>query len=152
MRLRAAALALMLTGCAHVERPACPASPADVAAIESVIRAFFDAAGKGDAAAFRRVTTDSFYAFEVGRRLEETALVDLVRDSHARGVQLNWNIGPIDARVDCNIAWAAWENVGSAGVPPKVEPVRWLESAALIREEGLWKIDFFQSMRAAPGR
>jgi hypothetical protein len=30
-----------------------------------------------------------------------------------------------------------------------VKPVRWLESAVLVRRTGQWKVDFFHSQRAA---
>ena len=64
------------------------------------------------------------------------------------GVEINWNLGPMDTKVRCDVAWSQWENTGSAGTPPKVNPVSWLESAVLVHEGGRWKIDFFHSQRA----
>jgi len=95
------------------------------------------------------VTTSSFYSFDGGKRYLGTELVDVVRDAQARGVQLNWSVGALDTDRGCDVAWSAWENVGSAGVPPDVKSVRWLESAVLVRQDGGWKIDFFHSQRAA---
>jgi hypothetical protein len=117
--------------------------------IDATVRQFFQALRTEDNAAFERVTTTSFYSFDVGKRFSGTELLNLVRDAHARGVQLNWSIGPLDTKVGCNMAWAAWENVGSAGIPPNVRPVRWLESAVLVPQSGVWKIEFFHSTRAA---
>lgn len=143
------AAAIVLTGCAIRDRSDC-AAPTDAhREIELTVHALFDALRRDDAAAFQRVTTASFYSFDAGKRFIGTELLDFVRDAHARGVQLNWSIGPIDTKLRCNVAWSAWENVGSAGVPPNVRPVRWLESAVLIRQDGAWKIDFFHSQRAA---
>lgn len=110
---------------------------------------FYDALREDDPAAFRRVTTASFRAFDVGKRFAGTELVDNVREAHARGVELNWSIGPLDSKVRCDVAWSAWENVGSARIPPNVRPVRWLESAVLVHRDGGWKIDFFHAQRAA---
>ena len=141
--------ALMLTGCTHGRQASCPVAPEASAEIERTVHAFFDALRKEDKVAFQRLTTTSFYSFDVGKRFAGTELVDVVRVAHARGVQLNWSIGPIDTKLRCDVAWSAWENVGSAGVPPDLRPVRWLESAVLVQQEGSWKIDFFHSQRAA---
>jgi hypothetical protein len=146
----AAASALLLAGCAHLNQPACAPSSGLDASIERTVHAFFDALRREDMAAFRQLTTSSFYSFDVGKRYAGTELVDVVKDAHRRGVQLHWSIGEMDTNVACNVAWSAWENVGSAGIPPDVKPVRWLESAVLVRENGSWKVDFFHSQRAAP--
>ena len=140
--------ALALSGCAHGAAPKCPASPGAEAEIEQAVHAFYDALRADDAAAFRRVTTARFYSFDGGNRYDGTALVDLVRDARAKGTQLNWSVGPLDTQRRCDIAWTAWENVGSAGTPPDIKPVRWLESAVLVHQDGQWKIDFFHSHRA----
>ena len=145
----ALAAAIMLMGCAPARASNCPASSRSDGQIALTVAAFYDALRTEDKAAFQRVTTKNFYAFDGGGRYRGTALVDLVRAAHAEGVQLNWSIGPLDTKLRCDVAWSAWENVGSAGIPPVVKPVRWLESAVLIRQEGRWKIDFFHSQRAA---
>ena len=150
--MRASAIAILaawltLTGCAHQRGEACGTAN-DTAAIEQTIRDFFDAAKREDDAAFRRVTTNNFYSFDAGKRFDGASLVDAIRMAHARGVQIDWNIGTVDTHVGCGMAWSAWENRGRAGVPPKLAPVRWLESAVLVREGGRWKIDFFHSARA----
>ena len=139
----------MLAGCTHFNQPACAPSSKTDAGIERTVHAFFDTLRKEDKAAFQRLTTSSFTSFDVGKRYVGTELVDVVRDAHARGVQLNWSVGQLDTKVGCDVAWSAWENVGSAGVPPDVKPVRWLESAVLVRQNGEWKVDFFHSQRAA---
>jgi hypothetical protein len=143
------ATALVLTGCTHARQPNCHAPVNARAEIDRTIHDFFDALRKDDEASFKRLTTDSFYSFDGGKRFEGTELVDEVRNAHAQGVQINWSIGPIDTKLSCDVAWSAWENVGSAGIPPDLQPVRWLESAVIVRENGSWKIDFFHSQRAA---
>lgn len=140
--------AIIHTGCAHARESSCAPSPGASDEIERTVHAFFHALRKEDKVAFQRLTTTSFYSFDVGKRFAGTKLVDVVRDAHARGVQLNWTIGPLDTQLRCGVAWSAWENVGSAGIPPDVRPVRWLESAVLVRQDGNWKIDFFHSQRA----
>lgn len=145
----ALAAAVLLTACTHGPQWNCPAPRAAKGEIERTVNAFFDALRKDDKVAFQRLTTASFYSFDVGKRFAGTELADVVRDAHARGVQLNWSIGPLDTKLRCGVAWSAWENVGSAGIPPDLRPVRWLESAVLVRQDGTWKVDFFHSQRAA---
>lgn len=142
------ATTLALTGCAHARQPNCPAPVTAKVEIDQTINDFFDALRKDDEASFKRLTTETFYSFDGGKRFDGTELVDVVRDAHAQGVQINWSIGPIDTKLSCDAAWSAWENVGSAGIPPDLRPVRWLESAVIVRENGSWKIDFFHSHRA----
>ena len=145
----ALAVAIMVTGSAHARVPGCTASSRSKGEIELTIKAFFDALRTEDRAAFERVTTRSFDSLDGGARYAGTALLGVVREAHAKGVQLNWSIGPLDTKLRCDVAWSDWENVGSAGIPPAVKPVRWLESAVLVRQDGNWKIDFFHSQRAA---
>lgn len=144
-----ATAAALLTGSAQAREARCSATPGARGEVERTIHAFFDALRKDDAVAFRRLTTASFYSFDAGKRFAGAELVDVVRDAHTKGVQLNWSIGPLDTKLRCDVAWAAWENVGSAGIPPDLRPLRWLESAVLIHQDGNWKIDFFHSQRAA---
>ena len=88
----ALAAAIMLTGCTHGRQSNCPTSPQVSGEIEQTVHAFFDALRKEDKVAFQRLTTTSFYSFDGGERFPGTELVDVVRDAHARGVQLNWSI------------------------------------------------------------
>jgi hypothetical protein len=142
------AAAITPTGYGQDERPGCAPLPQDGADVERTVQAFFDALREDDEVAFQVVTTGSFDSFDGGKRFRGTELVDVVRDAHAQGVEINWSIGQLDTKIQCDVAWSSWENDGSAGVPPDVLPIRWLESAVLVRDNGNWKIDFFHSHRA----
>ena len=126
----------------------CPDPASAPTDVEATIRAFFDALRLADQAPFRRLTTQGFYAFDVGARFPDAALAVSVRGALDRGVEIIWNLGPMDMQVRCDVAWAQWENVGSVGMPGEAAPVRWLESAVLVHEGGGWKLDFFHSQRA----
>lgn len=138
----------LLTGCVHGAALKCAQSPSDHAEIERTVHAMYDALRAGEAAAFKRVTTATFYSYDGGKRYDGAELVNVIRDAHASGTQFIWSLGPMDTKRQCDVAWLTWENVGSVGKPPEVKPVRWLESAVLVREDGRWKIDFFHSHRA----
>jgi hypothetical protein len=130
-------------------RPSC-ASPAATQEAAATIRAFFAALAVDDEASVRRLTTPNFYAFEVGKRFTGPELSKLIAETHRAGRILQWNVGPVDARVDCNMAFAAWENTGAAGTAGKMQPRNWLESALLLRQGDRWVIDVLHSTPKDP--
>ncbi len=140
---------IALTGCGQEYQSGCSPLPKDRVEVERTVQAFFDALRDNDKAAFQLVTTDSFDSFDGGERFRGVELLDELREAYAQGVELNWSVGQLDTKIQCDVAWSSWENNGSAGIPPDVSPVRWLESAVLIREGEKWKIDFFHSHRAS---
>ena len=150
--------ALMVMSCQSMEptaphRDASPGACSSDAAAEDVsvtIRSFFEALARDDHAAVGRLTTPGFYAFEVGKRYTGPELSRLIANAHQSGRVMQWNIGPIDARIDCTIAFAAWENTGAAGTAARLEPRAWLESAMLVRRDGRWVIDFLHSTPKDP--
>ena len=125
-------------------------SPASEAQVSETIRSFFAALAIDDDAWVRRLTTPDFYAFEIGKRLTGPELSKIIADAHKSGRTIQWNIGPVDAHVDCNIAFAAWENRGAAGTAAKMEPRAWLESALLLRQGDRWVIQFLHSTPKDP--
>ena len=126
------------------------ASAASTQGVSDTIRLFFSALAIDDDAAVKRHTTGSFYAFEVGKRFTGPELSKLIVDAHKSGRIMQWNIGPVHAQVDCNIAFAAWENTGAAGTAGKLESRAWLESALLLRQGDRWVIAFLHSTPKDP--
>jgi hypothetical protein len=118
--------------------------------IAGTIKSFFAALARDDDAAVRRLTTPDFYAYDVGKRFTGPELSTLIADLHRQGRVLEWNIGAVDARIDCNLAFAAWENVGASGTATEMKPRTWLESALLVRESGAWRIRFLHSTPKDP--
>jgi hypothetical protein len=98
----------------------------------------------------KRLTTPTFYAFDIGKRFTGPELSKLIADSHKAGRTIEWSIGPVDARAGCATAFAAWENTGAAGTAEKMEPRAWLESAYLVRQGDRWAIDFLHSTPKDP--
>jgi ketosteroid isomerase-like protein len=148
LALTALGPALALFSPAQAQSSNCPDPTMARAEVEQTIRDFFDALRLEDKAPFERLTTSRFYAFDVGQRFPGSTLVDVIVEALAEGVEITWELQPMDITVRCDVAWSQWENIGSAGTPPDVQPVRWLESAVLVHEDGRWKLDFFHSQRA----
>jgi len=146
--LTAAATVLLFSQGVHAKPSECPDPASARTDVEKTIAQFFDALrGEGEAS-FKSLTTANMYSFDVGERFDGAALADVIEEALAQGVEINWSLGPMDTKVRCGVAWSQWENTGSAGTPPNVRLVRWLESAVLVHEGGRWKIDFFHSQRA----
>lgn len=144
----AALLALAVPHPAQARPSECPEPAQARIDVERTIHAFFAALrGEGETP-FEDLTTPAMYSYDVGQRFDGRALADAVTKALGDGVEINWTLGPMDTKLACKVAWSAWENTGSAGVPPDVQPVRWLESAVLVHEGGRWKVDFFHSQRA----
>ena len=147
-----AVLLAATSACAHTQPVACAGTSADSEAVASTIRAYFAALAADDEAAAARLTSPSFYSFDVGKRFTGPELSRTIRQLHQQGTVLQWNIRAVDTHFDCNTAWAAWENVGAAGTAGAMKPVRWLESAMLRRHQGRWVLEFLHSTRAQEAR
>lgn len=152
VHLTSALLMGAVSACAHTAPPACPGSTADAQGVDRTIRSYFAALAADDELAAARLTSPTFYSFDVGKRFTGPELSATLKQLHQRGTVLQWNIGAIDAHFDCNTAWAAWENVGAAGTVDDLKPVKWLESAMLRRHRGQWVLEFLHSTRAQAAR
>jgi len=117
---------------------------------EHAIRSFFQAAASDDERAYLRLTSSRFYAFDAGKRFTGREFFDTVKRLHSSGIILQWNLGPIDVHMSGSAAWAAWENHGAVGKPNAMQPMSWLESAALHRSGHRWTLDFLHSNRMDP--
>ena len=118
--------------------------------IRRTIQSFFAALATDDYVAVERVTAPDFYAFEIGKRYSGKELSDLIAKSHDEGRIINWGLGPMSMHVDCSVATATWENIGSAGSAGKLQPRAWLESAVLQRHDNRWLLVFLHSTPKDP--
>ena len=147
-------MSILVVGATLAASPAnahsCRITNTDKVNVDRTIRSFYSALATDDEAAFQRTVTTDFGSVDAGERMNARELFDIVEGAHKSGRVINWTIGPVAVRGDCDMTWAAWENVGSAGVPPKMAPRRWLESAVLRRVKGEWRIEFFHSSQVRP--
>lgn len=141
-------LAISVGSAAHA---ACVERPTDKADVAAAVQGFFDALAEGEAARLAETTTADFYAFDVGKRYTGASLAAVIAEAKATAAVPVWSLQDMDVRVGCDTAWAAWINRGSVGPRDRPTPVVWLESAALRRVEGRWRVAFLHSSRAAPG-
>jgi hypothetical protein len=52
--------------------------------------------------------------------------------------------------VDCRLATITYVNEGMISHDQESKPVWWVESAALVYEGNLWRLQFFHSTRVPP--
>lgn len=140
---------LMLLVAAGVGPASATAQPcgtaADRAAVVQAVQTMFVAAAKDNITLFHSVTSPDFYAFDNGKQFHGDELMALMQQLHAQGHVFVWNITEPKVRLDCHIAGITEINVGSVDG----KPTRWLESGMLKKSDGKWRVEFFNSARAA---
>ena len=146
-----AIVGLAMVTASPVDARNCRSAPDDAARVERAVHAFFAALAKDDPT-FERTVTKDFYAFELGKVINAADLFALIQASHRAGRVINWGIGPMTIRVDCESALATWENRGSAGIAPNIVPRHWMESAVLRRSPGGWRLGFLHSTVVADAK
>ena len=103
-----------------------------------------------DLDAFHAVAAPDFYAFDGGKRFDGDALPATLATAHAKGRRFDWTVTQPTVHVSCNTALITYVNVGAIGDASGMQPMSWLESAALSYDAGVWRIHFFHSTRVPP--
>jgi len=133
---------------AYASGQPCTASAADQTHILNTIDAMFAAAQIDDLTKFRNLADPAFYAYDNGKRFDGDALLNLIRDYHAKGYVFVWTVNHPEVHIDCNTAWVTYVNRGSITDPStRTTPMQWLESVILRKESGNWRILFLHSTR-----
>jgi len=102
-----------------------------------------------DEPGFKSHVTDSFYAYDGGKRFEGVALLNLIKSLHGSGKKFEWNVTAPEVHVVCDWAWVTYVNKGSVTDASGRQDLSWLESAILRYDEGHWRVQFLHSTRAA---
>jgi len=121
----------------------------DETAVVAAMREMYAAAQAKDRSRAEAVLAPGFHAFDLGGRFDGMALFDLIWDAMAAGRTFTWTVMDATVEVAGDLAWIAYVNRGAVGSGSASEPVTWLESAVLQREDRRWRIRFFHSTRAA---
>lgn len=130
------------TGSATAESCGTAADRADVV---RAVEVMFVAAAKDNITLFHTVTSPDFYAFDNGKQFHGDELMGLMQQLHAKGHVYVWKVTEPRVYLDCHMAGITEINVGSVDG----KPTRWLESGILKKSDGKWRVEFFNSARAA---
>jgi hypothetical protein len=125
----------------------CKTTSASETAVVDALRTLYAGATVDDMAKMHSVTAPSFYAFDGGAQYSNIDdLMKVVKKQQDEGVKYVWSVTKPQVTIHCNDAWITYVNEGSVQKPGG-GPLRaqWLESAVLQRQQGVWKIVFFQS-------
>jgi uncharacterized protein (TIGR02246 family) len=127
----------------------CKTSPSDRDAIVRSVQAMYAAAMADDRAKVASYFAPGFYMFDGGARFDGDAIMNVIEAQRAKGYVYVWNVTKPDVHVHCDDAWIAYVNDGSVKLPGAAAPtpMQWLESVVLERQNGVWKMVFFQSTR-----
>jgi hypothetical protein len=118
---------------------------ADRASVVQAVQTMFVAAANDNITLFHSVTSPDFYAFDNGKEFHGDELMALIQQLHAQGHVFVWKVTEPKIHLDCHIAGITEVNVGSVDG----KPTRWLESGILKKSDGKWRVEFFNSARAA---
>ncbi len=146
--LAAMALLTLLAATAPVlaQSSACYSTAADRAAIDHTVRAAFVAAKRRDVTLWNRSVTPDAVFFDGGHEYLASRLFVLIEKVEAAGHVYVWNPTEMQVSADCQMGWFREVNVGSVDRKPTI----WLESGAVKKVGGQWKLVFLESQRAAP--
>jgi ketosteroid isomerase-like protein len=142
-----AILALILS--ANLSRGGAQQKPftSDQRQVIDTVSAIFTAARTDDVAKFNSVIAADFYIFDGGARFDGDAIMAFIKAQHAAGKRYEWNVTEPDVHINGNTAWIAYVNKGSITDASGTMNQKWLESAFLQRQAGIWKIVFMHSTR-----
>jgi ketosteroid isomerase-like protein len=115
--------------------------------IVNTVSTIFTAALTDDVAKFDSVIASDFYIFDGGAQFNGDAIMALIKAQHAAGKRYEWNVTEPDVHVSGNTAWIAYVNKGSITDASGTTSQKWLESAFLQKQAGIWKIVFMHSTR-----
>ena len=115
--------------------------------IVDTVNTMFTALRTDDAPKLNSVIAPEFYIFDGGTRFSGEALTALIKAQHVAGNRYEWNVTEPDVHVSGNAAWIAYVNDGSITDASGCVNQRWLESAFLQKQAGIWKVLFMHSTR-----
>jgi Domain of unknown function (DUF4440) len=115
--------------------------------VVDTVSTIFTAAGTDDVVKFDSVVASDFYIFDGGARFNGETIMAFIKAQHAAGKRYEWNVTEPDVRISGNTAWIAYVNKGSITDASGTTSQKWLESAFLEKQAGIWKIVFMHSTR-----
>ena len=115
--------------------------------IIDTVKTIFAAALTDDVAMLNTAIAPDFYIYDGGTRFNGDGIITLIKAQHAAGKRFEWNVTEPDVHISGNTAWIAYINKGSVTDATGTTNQKWLESAFLEKQAGVWKIVFMHSTR-----
>ena len=120
---------------------------ADQTQIVDAVKTVFAAALTDDTTLLNTVIVPDFYIYDGGARFSGDGIMALIKTQQAAGKRFDWNVTEPDVHISGNTTWIAYVNGGSITDASGTTHQKWLESAFLEKQGGVWKIGFMHSTR-----
>jgi ketosteroid isomerase-like protein len=122
---------------------------ADAQDIIATIERLQVAVGEDDRARVKELLCQDFHAFENGVRMTGPELLDAMSRYYAEGKRYRWSVNSPQIEVHGDLGAVVYVNYGSIAEAhgAEVNPVSWLETVLLRREDSVWRVAFLHSTR-----
>ena len=118
---------------------------AETKQIQNTVLKFFDAISALDGAAIKTAVTPDFSLVEHGLIWNADSLIKNIMPMKAMNVKRINKLDFSKTEQQGNIAWVIYYNTAVMSMGDKQRTVKWLESAVLVKQTGLWKIKLLHS-------
>jgi len=126
---------------------ACQATPADTAAVEQVVVAYFEGIRANDQVAAEAVCTDDYTLVEDGLFWNNDSLFAAVAPMFEQGATITYRFERFHTTIKGNFAWTYYHNYGLMTMGGKETPLHWVESALFVYANATWKMALLHSTR-----
>jgi Domain of unknown function (DUF4440) len=93
------------------------------------------------------VIAPDFYIYDGGARFNADGIATLIKAQQAAGKRFQWKVTEADIHISGSTASIAYVNKGSINSASGTTNQKWLESAFLEKQAGVWKIVFMHCTR-----
>ncbi|MBI4548774.1 MAG: nuclear transport factor 2 family protein [Ignavibacteriae bacterium] len=135
-------LGVLLVACGQVRTP-----EKETEAIKQTLFSFFDAISNFDYAALQSSCTSEYVLIEDGATWNIDSLIHIMKGLQESKLRITYSFHNIDVRIEGNIAWMTYENVGILSAETGADTLRWVESALFRKEQSTWRMALLHSTR-----
>jgi len=116
-------------------------------AVEQALSGYFDALAVADIAAMKRLSTDDILILESGATWNMDTIVNRVTLAKGLVIKRTNSIRFLRTEVNGDQGFLAYDNRAEIVMADRTVTRHWLESANLVKRDGVWKIWFLHSSK-----
>jgi len=111
---------------------------------EQVLKTYFDAMGARNWEAVKENATSNMRLVEDGLIWNNDSLITSISENWSK-YEINYDITVLETEVEKNCARIIYRNHGNAIYRTDIIHINWIETASLIKQNGMWKIAMIHS-------
>jgi hypothetical protein len=112
--------------------------------IEKTIQQLFNTISEFDYDGIRARCTSEFSIFDMGLDLDLDGFIELIQGFEGKG-SISYKLENFKIKISDDVSWVTLTNHTSAKMGDQEIEYNWLESAVLVKNDDVWKIDFYHS-------